>query len=234
MTNEEYQEKIKTKFKGLIVCLSDYNGMKSTITLQCTVCNHAWTSRADGILHRLKKCHKCHIKGMTTTDEEFKEELKDISNNTIISLEPYQTTRIKIPFKCLTCGNIWKTTPKIIRAGHRCPACSMPRGERIVKDLLEECHIKYKPQATFKGLKDKRLLPIDFYLPEYNIAIEVDGRQHRNIVEYFGGVEEFETRKLHDSIKEEFFKRKQIPLIRLHYTRGNISNLNELLRLIND
>lgn len=42
---------------------------------------------------------------------------------------------------------------------------------------------------------------MDFYLPTYNTAIECQGKQHFESVEYFGGIEEFEKRKLRDKIK---------------------------------
>ena len=42
---------------------------------------------------------------------------------------------------------------------------------------------------------------MDFYLPTYNTAIECQGKQHFESVEYFGGIDEFKKRKLRDKIK---------------------------------
>ena len=58
--------------------------------------------------------------------------------------------------------------------------------------------IEYIKQYRVDWLNNKSL---DFYLPTYNTAIECQGKQHFESVEYFGGIEEFEKRKLRDKIK---------------------------------
>lgn len=62
----------------------------------------------------------------------------------------------------------------------RCGTCSQRISvpERTTRNILEKYDIKYLPEYKFKDCKDKRPLPFDFYLPEYNILIELDGEHH--------------------------------------------------------
>lgn len=47
--------------------------------------------------------------------------------------------------------------------------------------MLDIHGIKQEPQKTFDWLKYKSFLHLDFYLPEYNLAIECQGLQHFGI-----------------------------------------------------
>ncbi len=69
----------------------------------------------------------------------------------------------------------------------------------------------------------------DFYLPNLNICIEFDGRQHYNIDNsYFGGEEEFLRIKERDGIKNQYCKDNDITLIRIPY--WDIENIDKILK----
>ncbi len=53
----------------------------------------------------------------------------------------------------------------------------------------------------------------DIYFPEINVAIEYQGRQHTEIVEYFGGDEGYNQRLKNDSLKKEKCKTNNCILI---------------------
>ena len=48
------------------------------------------------------------------------------------------------------------------------------------------------------------LQKLDFYLNDYNVAIECQGIQHEKPIERFGGEEEFEIQQEHDKRKREY------------------------------
>ena len=91
--------------------------------------------------------------------------------------------------------------------------------ERSVEDWLKENNITYVKQKRFPDCKRIRPLPFDFYLPERNACIEVDGEQHS---QYYKGkfYSEEEHRKLKESeeIKNKYCQDKSIRLLRLPYT----------------
>jgi hypothetical protein len=112
---------------------------------------------------------------------------------------------------------------------------NMSYGELLISTYLDNNNIKY---LYDKGLKDckspKSKLRFDFYLPDYNICIEFDGKQHFECIEYFGGIEEFEKVKIRDRIKDDWCLVNDIKLIRFNYKQSSeeIENiLNEKLIL---
>lgn len=68
---------------------------------------------------------------------------------------------------------------------------------------------------SIKGYK----LRFDFYLPKNNCCIEIDGRQHREPVDKFGGETTFNELIQNDNIKNEYCKNNNIKLIRIPYER---------------
>lgn len=60
--------------------------------------------------------------------------------------------------------------------------------ERAMADILEIFPIKYLQQQPFyikdKAGKIERIYIVDFYLPKYKTIIEMDGKYHKETVEY--------------------------------------------------
>ena len=57
----------------------------------------------------------------------------------------------------------------------------------------------------------------DFFVPDLKLAIEFDGIQHFESVEYFGGSDNFNINILNDKIKEEYCVQNNIFLLRIPY-----------------
>ena len=69
---------------------------------------------------------------------------------------------------------------------------------RDFRVFLQENNIQFEYQKRFNWLGRQSL---DFYLPEYNIAIECQGEQHFKEIEHFGGKEEYKKILRRDIIK---------------------------------
>lgn len=119
-----------------------------------------------------------------------------------------------------------------------CPLCNEhnkqnSKGMIKVEEWLNDNNISFKKEYKFDKCRDKRKLPFDYYLPDKNICIEVDGRQHFEKA-YFGGIDEDKANKLleytkrHDKIKNEFCKENNIKLIRIPYFE--INNIDNILK----
>lgn len=75
------------------------------------------------------------------------------------------------------------------------------------------------------GVNGKKL-SYDFYLPQYNLLIEFQGKQHEQPIEYFGGEEKFKTQQEHDKRKREYAKLHNINLLEIwHYDINNIEKI---------
>lgn len=103
-----------------------------------------------------------------------------------------------------------KTSPRDLIRGHSCPKCNESHLEREVRDVLEKNNINYEYQKKFEWLS---LQSLDFYLSEYNIAIECQGIQHFMPVEHFGGKENFISIQGRDKRKKRLCKENGVNLI---------------------
>ena len=93
--------------------------------------------------------------------------------------------------------------------GMGCHFCNTSRLENEIKLVLEQNNIVFIPQYKNKWLGKQSL---DFYLPEYNIAIECQGKQHFEPINYFGGEKRFITQKKRDILKYNKCKEHNITL----------------------
>lgn len=94
--------------------------------------------------------------------------------------------------------------------------------------------LKYEKEKEFDDLinpKTKAKLRLDFYLPEYNVAIEYDGSHHHTSKSKYhnGCVKSFIKQKYLDNIKDKYCKDNNITLIRL-----NSNHHNRIATIINE
>lgn len=100
--------------------------------------------------------------------------------------------------------------------GNGCPKCNQSHLEREISLFLKENNIEFEEQKKFEWLKNeltKQPLSLDFYLPDYNIAIECQGGQHFKSVERFGGEEAFEDTLYRDTLKMKLCSENNINLL---------------------
>ena len=130
----------------------------------------------------------------------------------------YKGHKYKICIICPEHGEFWQSVLAHVTLKHGCPKCRQSKLELLIQNILEEKNINYMVQYTNKWLKNNNTnynLHLDFYLPDYNIAIECQGEQHFKMVEHFGGEEGFIKRKERDAIKFEKCKEHNINLLYL-------------------
>lgn len=91
----------------------------------------------------------------------------------------YKGGHKKIIIICPKHGEFKQIPLKHIRCGHGCPKCKESHLERDIREFCEQKNIKYVFQYSPMFLKNgKGLQKIDFFLPDYNVAIECQGIQH--------------------------------------------------------
>ena len=86
----------------------------------------------------------------------------------------YVNNHTKVRITCPKHGDFWQT-PNSHLSGKGCPKCQESHLEKDVRMLLEEKHIEYESSKHFSWLGQQHL---DYYLPNYNLAIECQGEQH--------------------------------------------------------
>lgn len=156
--------------------------------------------------------------------------IKDL--NTCYNLTP-QSNKSTI-CNCPHCG-IEKTMriQTLYIQGFSCPMCSKgSMGEKQTQAILESSNLKifedYFPQKTFDGLVSKKgnLLRYDFYIPEHNILIEVQGAQHYEEVKLWGDLKETNYT---DDLKRKYAKNNNYTLIEIDSRKGKLENIHSQL-----
>lgn len=100
--------------------------------------------------------------------------------------------------------------------GYGCPYCNESRLEHTICKLLKTNELVFERQKKFGWLinnKTRYPMSLDFYLPEYNIAIECQGLQHFKPSEYFGGEKTFVENVERDILKNKLCFENRIRLI---------------------
>ena len=211
--------------------IEEYININTPILHRCKIHNIKWKVRPYDIL-RGQGCSQCGIEKTrnvsTKNHKQYVDELR-LKNNNIEVVGEYINAKTPILHKCLICKNEWEVVPDSVLRGTGCPRCKTSVGEKKISQWLKENDINYTPQYKFVDCKDIRALPFDFYLPDYNICIEYDGKQHFEPVDYFGGENEFQIVKLHDEIKTRYCKNNDINLLRISYQQNIEEELNKIL-----
>lgn len=213
---------------------TEYIDCKTKMPFKCICGEVFYTNLNSFITENKKQCNVCGVeiraRKLSNSYEDVYDEIST-SGCELLS-DTYINTNSPLIIKCSECGEPFECSldefrVKTIKA---CPYCNIgtPTGEKILKNLFVENNIEYIPQYTFDDCKYKKLLRFDFYLPKTNYCVEVDGKQHREPVDFFGGEEAFEELKIKDEIKNKYCQLNGINLIRIPYERENIEYFTEL------
>jgi very-short-patch-repair endonuclease len=215
---------------------SIYNGKNNQISIFCNSCSESFTTKPD-IHFQGKGCPSCGLQKVRDKNQKIVKEraltvesdvfLKHNGRVSCDKLE-YKGNKVKSLFGCNVNEEhgYWLTTPNDILRGFGCPICNASKGENKISEILDSLNINYSRQKTFDGCKHKNLLRFDFYLPEHNMCIEYDGRQHFEPVDIFGGEDEFLKTKNRDKIKTNFCLDNNIKLVRIPHTdKENIEGI---------
>lgn len=114
-------------------------------------------------------------------------------------------------------GSFWQTPHNHIH-GTGCPKCKVSKMEDTILKELKNDNINFIHEASKKDLPFLGKQRLDFYLPDYNIAIECQGKQHFIPVD-FGSFGEKRAEKLlmenheRDLRKKKLCKENSIDLI---------------------
>lgn len=118
------------------------------------------------------------------------------------------------------------------RCTNGCIHCSSSSGENKIRKELTDLGYKFDEQCPMEGCVSKRSLKFDFYIPKLNIAIEYDGQQHFEPIDFSGkgyenALEIYNDTVMRDRIKDEFCANNNIRLLRIPYTEYD--NIHDIL-----
>ena len=190
--------------------------------------NNGYTGKIS--LHQLLSGNKFNVfdKSNPFSLENVNIFLKNNNVKTSILSTIYKGNNNSYDFKC-ECGKVFKRSinSMVYNNALYCSDCSKLKKSKYhlsVREYLEKNKIKYVEEKRFKNCKDKNCLPFDFYLPDYNMCIEVQGEQHYIPKSIFGGMERLKITISHDIIKNFFCRSNNIGLIKIDYNNFHVNS----------
>lgn len=157
-------------------------------------------------------CLKCSPNSLKDNRYFIEKAHKVHGNKYDYSKVEYKGTRIKVCIICPEHGEFWQA-PSVHLQGGGCPSCNNSHFETEIFNILNENNIKFIREKTFKWLKNKGNLFLDFYLPDYNIAIECQGEQHFAANHFFGDIRGLTKTQYRDYVKFNKCKDKKIKIL---------------------
>ena len=158
-----------------------------------------------------QKCVKCHRRSA----EEFLTTIKGIYKN------KYDLSKVKFT----------KVQNKVTIG---CTKCNYARSEQLIIKFLDDHNLKYVKEFKLKN-SEYSSLRYDFYLPDTNILLEVNGPYHSKEITSWGGKEYLEDVMRRDMIKLKEAKAHGINLYYLTYDKNQdpVTFLEGLVKILN-
>jgi hypothetical protein len=240
ISQEEFEDRVRRKNPHIRID-SQYTGSNNLIDCYCLKHNISFARVAVSLYNDHSGCDECHkelVRQVSGLTKEQYIEMLQCNFPYINLLGDYITLQHETDFYCNQCRMSWVDKPILVR-NRGCPRCENNCAENLVGQVLNTYNIKYQRQYVFDDCVDRRKLPFDYFLIDYNILCEYDGEQHYYPVG-FGCKDEQESydkfayTKRHDQIKDQYCLDHNIPLIRIPYWEKNNINkylINELIKI---
>ena len=228
--------------------ITEFKGCRTKLPVMCPKHGVFWTIP---YMHlQGKGCPKCGNEKIainnTYTTEEWVKKAQEKHATELLDFSKtfYKNNNTKVCVICPKHGEFWRNPKTILRSKYGCPFCGARSiMEEEIASLLDSKDIIYLRQVTRKTFRWLENLRLDFYLPDYNIAIECQGEQHYRPIDFAGkGVEwankSFENNKIRDIRKKNLCKENGVKLFyfakeKFVNNEEIITSKEELLKLIN-
>jgi hypothetical protein len=168
-------------------------------------------------------CHICGYEQRTPRSamsfEQFINKAKSVHGNHYdYSKTNYINFNEKIVVICPTHGEFTVRANSHLQ-GTKCARCSRySKGETAIRNFLIDHDLSFSEQYRNATCKLGKTLPFDFYLPDYNLLIEFQGRHHFDFIKRFHKTQEgFEHQKLRDTTKKQWAVDNNINLLEISY-----------------
>lgn len=186
----------------------EYRNNKSEITIVCPIHGEF---KQKTIKHlQGEGCKLCSHQSFPYTTKTYIQRANEVHHNRYnYDKTTYIDRYTDIVITCPTHGDFIQN-PKVHLGGCGCQKCKESIFEREIRNILDKNHILYAYEDKTHTLSNKS---VDFYLNDYNIAIECQGEQHFIPVDFFGGEKKLETYIYRDILKNDELFANNIKII---------------------
>ena len=213
----------------------NYKSAREKICIICPVHGEFWQT-PNGHLNGCE-CPKCAHRSWAYSAEEYIELAKKVHPEYNYDEVKYVNNNTLIKVICPEHG-VFEISPYYLLHGGQCTECTIrhieSRQENKIRKILDKHSIRYIREKQFPWLKRGRSMPLDFYLPDYNIAIECQGMQHFKSMSFFGGEAGFEDIIDRDTLKKELCQEHGIRILyysdlKIRYPYDVVQSFDDLL-----
>lgn len=218
---------------------TEYVNTKSPLLFKCS-CGTLFEKSFEKFKSKEKQCKNCSYldisKNQTFSYDFVKKYIEN--NNCILLDDSYINCESKINIEC-PCGETFVSNFNSFRNYNqiRCRKCTrqMSKGEILIENYLKKNKLKYTLQYKFddlKALNNKHFLKFDFAVFTDNsliTLIEFDGEQHFKPIEFYGGIDAFNTLQTNDTMKNNYCKANEINLLRISF-----KEINDIENILNN
>lgn len=197
---------------------------KRKMTIRHNVCSHQYTLDIYEFIEGKRRCGKCKGKRL---NEQLSQSIQSVRKETenmtdgeysFVDIH-FNNSKTKHLFRHNTCGTIFAKKWEKFKDGQGCTLCYQKGKEstasRYVRDILDHLDIAYETEKRFDlciNPETGKTLPFDYYLPDINTLIEVDGEHHeRNSYSLY----DWESTMERDKVKDKYAEEKGIELVRI-------------------
>lgn len=237
----EYKAQYLLSKKGTIELVGKIKSWASrdNVTWKCKKCNHMF-ERSPYVLFSQNHltCPWCETHPFEYSEEMIKQKSSELwgQEYTFLNIDKIKNKNgSKRALVCHNkCGFKYSVSLWNFLHGQGCPKCKASHGEKKVRDYLQKNNIIFLEQKIIK-INDS-FLKLDFYLEQKNgkkFAIEYNGIQHYQPVEYFNGEAGFKAQQQRDNNKKQYCKENNIELIVIPYFDESLLNSQELAQRLN-
>lgn len=157
---------------------SEYNSAHTKLIIICRI--HGSFDTTPNRHLQGHGCNKCN-KGVRSSQEQFIDEASKIHDNFYdYSDVEYSNCDEKVIVKCPIHGQFRVTPDKHLHRRSGCPSC-VNKTEGKFKNYLDVLKVNYIQQYQImwcKNIETGKFYRYDYYLPDHNLIIEIDGPQH--------------------------------------------------------
>lgn len=209
INNEIFKKTLNKKYDNLysLIEKDEIKNTKQKVEIYCNKHNLTFKTSYDKIITAGKTGCKCCssekiIKEKTKYDtEQFIKKAKKIHGDKYdYSKVIFNKITDYVNIICPKHGEFKQIAHNHLQ-GHGCPFCQESHIENELAAFFNKNNLKYIRQCTKKEFKWLNRQSFDFYLPDYNIAIECQGIQHFESINFFNGEDGFNLRKKRDDKK---------------------------------
>jgi len=202
-----------------------YNSTKDSLNITCLRCGKGFKQTPTDHFNCSEPCPVC---GKRYLDGDvFIERANKVHKNryTYPNLS-FKSAKDHVLILCQVHGEFSQIADNH-QAGNGCPRCAdyiNSRGSKRIAEYLTKNNVPFESEKKFHNLRSKKCTPLrfDFFLAEYSLLIEFDGRQHFEPVSVFGGEDGFNDLIENDRLKNEWAIQNSYHLVRISFSDENL------------